>query len=148
MNKNEAMKLSNQLCFSIYSLSREINKMYRPLLGELNLTYTQYLALLVLWEKETCTVKEIGEVLYLDSGTLTPVLKRMAERNLVNRKRDSKDERKVLISLTEEGWELRNHAKEIPSELINKSGLTQEEFTKTLSDFTTLLKQIQQENSK
>ncbi|WP_085524314.1 MarR family winged helix-turn-helix transcriptional regulator [Tuberibacillus sp. Marseille-P3662] len=144
----DMMKLSNHLCFSIYSLSREINKMYRPFLDELNLTYTQYLVLLVLWERETSSIKSLGEALYLDSGTLTPLLKRMADRNLVNRKRAADDERKVYISLTEEGQELKEKATEIPVKLIEKSGLTKEELTTALSDFSGLLDKIQDANSK
>ncbi len=122
--------------------------MYRPFLDELNLTYTQYLVLLVLWERETSSIKSLGEALYLDSGTLTPLLKRMADRNLVNRKRAADDERKVYISLTEEGQELKEKATEIPVKLIEKSGLTKEELTTALSDFSGLLDKIQDANSK
>lgn len=147
MDTNNTMKLSNQLCFSIYSLSREINRMYRPFLEQLHLTYTQYLVLLVLWERETCTLKELGKALFLDSGTLSPMLKRMTERNLVVRKRSTEDERAVLISLTDKGLNIKEKAAELPVKLIEKSGLGQEEFAKTLSDFTTLLKRIQLANN-
>lgn len=147
MNKDEAIKLNNQLCFSIYSLSREINKLYRPFLEELNLTYTQYLVMLVLWEKESYTMRDLGDSLFLDSGTLSPVIKRLTERELTYRKRDPEDERRVLISLTDNGKQLKETAADIPGKLIKKSGLSEEEFSKTIFDFTNLLQQIQHANS-
>src|SRR5699024_3073155 len=147
MEKDEAIKLNNQLCFSIYSLSREINKLYRPFLEELNLTYTKYLVMLVLLEKESCTKNELGDSLFLDSGTLSPVHKSLTNRALTYRKRETNDERRVLITLTEEGKQLKETAAEIPGKLINKSGLSEEEFSKTLFDFTNLLQQIQQANT-
>lgn len=147
MNKDEAIKLNNQLCFSIYSLSREINKLYRPFLEELNLTYTQYLVMLVLWEKESYTMRDLGDSLFLDSGTLSPVIKRLTERELTYRKRDPEDERRVLISLTDSGKQLKEIAADIPAKLIKKSGLSEEKFSKTIFDFTNLLQQIQDANS-
>jgi len=147
MNKDEAIKLNNQLCFSIYSLSREINKLYRPFLEELNLTYTQYLVMLVLWEKESYTMRDLGDSLFLDSGTLSPVIKRLTERELTYRKRDHEDERRVLISLTDSGKQLKEIAADIPAKLIKKSGLSEEKFSKTIFDFTNLLQQIQDANS-
>src|SRR5699024_3563555 len=145
--KDGAIKLNNQLCFSIYSLSREINKLYRRFLEELNLTYTQYLVMLVLLEKDSCTMKELGGSLFLDSGRLSQVLKRVTERASTYRKRDPDEERRVLITLTEEGKQLKETAAEIPGKLINKSGPSEEEFSKTLFDFTNLLQQIQQANT-
>jgi DNA-binding MarR family transcriptional regulator len=103
MKNDELLKLDNQLCFSIYACSREITSMYRPFLDELGITYPQYLVLLVLWEQHECTVKELGEHLYLDSGTLTPMLKRMEAADLIKRQRSHTDERKVFVHLTKKG---------------------------------------------
>ncbi len=115
----EHLKLDNQLCFPIYAASRLITSVYRPMLEELSLTYPQYLVLLVLWEKESVTVKELGEKLWLDSGTLTPLLKRMQEKELVVRTRNKADERVVNITLTEAGKALKNKASDIPHQLIS-----------------------------
>lgn len=124
------LQLENQLCFSIYATSREITKVYRPLLNQLGVTYPQYLALLVLWEHGTVSVKEIGELLYLDSGTLTPMLKRMEDQGLVIRKRSNEDERVVFISLTNKGKELRDKACHIPEQVFKMSNRTDEELQK------------------
>lgn len=113
-NEGTALKLDNQLCFAIYACSREITKLYQPYLEKLGVTYSQYLVLIVLWEREECTVKELGEALYLDSGTLTPLLKRLQNAGLIDRKRSTQDERKVLISLTPEGSTLREKALSVP----------------------------------
>ncbi|WP_207774344.1 MarR family winged helix-turn-helix transcriptional regulator [Sphingobacterium corticibacter] len=115
---NKQLKLKSQLCFPIYALARDIVAAYRPLLEALDLTYPQYLALLVLWEKEEQSVSQLGEQLDLDSGTLTPLLKRLEQKGLVNRKRSTTDERSVLISLTEAGSKLQFEAANIPSKLM------------------------------
>ncbi len=118
--ENQALLLENQICFPLYAVSRFITKLYGPLLQKLNITYPQYLVLLVLWEKELQTVSELTEVLFLESNTLTPLLKRMEEKKLVERKRSAEDERKVMISLTEQGKELKKDAECIPSMIINE----------------------------
>lgn len=100
---NQNLKLENQICFKIYTAEREITKLYRDLLEDLDVTYPQYLVLLVLWEKNSITVKELGQKLFLDSGTLTPMLKRMEGNRLLERKRSLEDERSVIISLTKKG---------------------------------------------
>lgn len=115
----EQLKLDQQLCFPLYAASRLVTGLYRPLLEELSLTYPQYLVLLVLWEKESVTVKELGEQLWLDSGTLTPLLKRMQEKDLVTRTRSSDDERVVNITLTEAGKDLQAQAAAIPNQLLS-----------------------------
>lgn len=102
MSENK-MKLENQICFSLYATTREMTKLYRPLLAELNITYPQYLVLLALWETSPLSVKELGERLYLDSGTLTPMLKRMEKEHLIERYRSKEDERRVLVGLTDKG---------------------------------------------
>lgn len=118
MNTDEMLKLENQLCFAFYTCSREIMKLYRPLLSELGLTYTQYITLLALWERDGITVKKLGSMLFLDSGTLTPLLKKLEQMNLVTRTRDKADERNVIIALTEEGKALKNKACTVPMRLF------------------------------
>ena len=103
MDKYDSIKLDNQVCFSLYAASREIIKLYKPFLDKFNLTYTQYIAMLVLWEDEKSTVKDIGKRLHLDSGTLTPLLKKIESMGLVKRYRDVNDDRVVVVELTEEG---------------------------------------------
>jgi len=115
--------LENQLCFKLYSLSRQMTHLYRPLLEELDITYPQYLVMLVLWEKERLSVKELGERLYLDSGTLTPLLKRMEQKSLLIRSRDREDERSVLIQLTAKGKKMQQKASCIPEELAKNLGI-------------------------
>lgn len=115
---NKQLKLNNQLCFPIYALARDIIAAYRPLLEAIDLTYPQYLALLVLWERQEQTVSQLGEQLDLDSGTLTPLLKRLEQKGLVYRRRSTTDERSVLITLTEAGSSLQNKAASIPAKLV------------------------------
>lgn len=110
-----ALLLDNQLCFALYSASLAMTKLYKSLLESLGLTYPQYLVLLVLWEHETLTVSELGERLYLDSGTLTPLLKRMEAAMLLQRTRSAQDERRVLITLTAAGRKLKSRAAKIPA---------------------------------
>ena len=116
MSKNQ-LCLDEQLCFPIYAASNLIVKAYRPFLTPLGLTYPQYLVMLVLWEKECVSVGDLGQILHLDSGTLTPLLKRMETSGLINRSRDPTDERRVLISLTDKGRDLSAEAEKIPKEL-------------------------------
>ncbi len=125
----EQLKLDQQLCFPLYAASRLVTGLYRPLLEELSLTYPQYLVLLVLWEKESVTVKELGEQLWLDSGTLTPLLKRLQEKALVTRTRSSHDERVVNITLTEAGRALQEQAASIPDQMFSCLRLEQEQVT-------------------
>ena len=113
-----ALLLDRQLCFALYSTSLAMTKLYKPLLAELGLTYPQYLVMLVLWEQNEQTVSTLGERLYLDSGTLTPLLKRLEAAGLLTRQRASADERRVLISLTAAGAALREHAARIPGCLM------------------------------
>jgi DNA-binding MarR family transcriptional regulator len=111
---NQSLQLDNQLCFALYSASLAMTKLYKPLLEALGLTYPQYLTLLVLWEKDGVTVSELGEHLGLDSGTLTPLLKRLETAGLVLRLRDTADERRVLIRLSANGRRLKTRAQHIP----------------------------------
>ncbi len=111
--------LDQQLCFALYSTSLAMTRLYKPLLDELGLTYPQYLALLVLWEKDGLTVSELGEKLFLDSGTLTPLLKRMEGAGLVSRLRDVADERRVHVTLTAVGRKLKTRAEKIPGCILS-----------------------------
>lgn len=121
------LKLSSQRCFPIYLLSKEIVNMYRPILEEFDLTYPQYLVLMVLWEKQPQSVSQLGDELHLDSGTLTPLLKRLEQKEIIKRQRAVSDERIVEISLTEKGMELREKAEVIPQRITEKINITQEE---------------------
>ncbi|MGE0351421.1 MarR family winged helix-turn-helix transcriptional regulator [Hydrogenophaga sp.] len=114
ISSDQALRLDHQLCFALYSASLAMTKLYKPLLDELGLTYPQYLAMLVLWERDGVTVSELGERLHLDSGTLTPLLKRLEAAELVTRLRDVQDERRVLIRLTAAGRKLKTRAARIP----------------------------------
>ncbi|MBF4989678.1 MarR family winged helix-turn-helix transcriptional regulator [Methylophilus sp. QUAN] len=126
--KNKTPVLQEQLCFSVYSLSLAINKVYRPLLKKLDLTYSQYLVMLVLWEGDQRTVSDIGEQLFLDSATLTPLLKRLEVAELVQRVRSSQDERQVIICLTEPGRQLRQQAAGIMDDMLCAMGCSLEEL--------------------
>jgi len=143
MDSANPLKLNNQICFSLYSCSREITKLYRPLLQNLGLTYTQYIAMLALWEQDKITVSELGNRLYLDSGTLTPLLKKLEAAGLVTRTRDKKDERSVLIELTGLGSALREQALGIPEQLACQLGATPQEGMELLKLMHTLMDRIQ-----
>ncbi|WP_026892408.1 MarR family winged helix-turn-helix transcriptional regulator [Lacrimispora aerotolerans] len=123
----DKLKLENQLCFPLYACSREIVRMYKPFLDEIGLTYTQYIAMMVLWEKKQLTVKQLGEILYLDSGTLTPLLKKMEISGLLGRSRDKTDERSVIVTLTKQGEELKEQAVLIPEKISKCVPLDQDE---------------------
>lgn len=120
-SSDQALQLDHQLCFALYSASLAMTKLYKPLLEDIGLTYPQYLAMLVLWEQDGVTVSELGERLYLDSGTLTPLLKRLEAADLVTRLRDAQDERRVLIRLTAAGRKLKTRAARIPACVLEAS---------------------------
>lgn len=124
---NEQLKLENQLCFPLYASAKEVVKRYKPYLDEIGLTYTQYIAMMVLWEHETINVKNLGEYLYLDSGTLTPLLKRLESAGFIERNRDSNDERNVIIKLTPAGEALKVPASLIPEKIKQCLPITEEE---------------------
>ena len=113
----DPLKLENQLCFPLYACAREVVKRYKPFLDDIDLTYTQYVTMMVLWEKPSVTSKEIGERLHLDSGTLTPVIKKLAEKGLVTRARSAEDERNLVVALTDAGLALRDRAACIPGQM-------------------------------
>ncbi|WP_404406267.1 MarR family winged helix-turn-helix transcriptional regulator [Jeotgalibacillus malaysiensis] len=124
-----SLQLSNQLCFPFYAISKEIIKRYRPFLSPLNLTYPQYLVMLVLWEKDLVTLKFVGERLQLDSGTLTPVIKKLIQAGFIEKTRNPDDERQLLIQCTEEGRLLEQEAKDVPAKINEVLGMTPEEYT-------------------
>lgn len=117
MEKDDPLRLENQLCFPLYACSRELTKLYRPWLDQLGITYTQYITLMVLWEEQRVSVKELGLRLHLDSGTLTPLLKKLEARGYLRRQRSVEDERIVLACITDAGNALREQAQDIPCEM-------------------------------
>jgi DNA-binding MarR family transcriptional regulator len=128
MEKNyDALKLENQLCFPLYACAKEVVKRYKPYLDELDLTYTQYITMMVMWEKKTVNVKELGENLFLDSGTLTPLLKKLEAKGYITRERSKDDERNLLVSITEKGEALKDNAVEVPYKMVQCVRLTKEE---------------------
>ena len=124
----EALKLQNQVCFPLYACTKELIRQYGPYLKECGLTYTQYLVMMVLWEKETVSSRELAECLHLDYGTLTPVLKRLSQAGYLRRERSGEDERLLTLTLTESGRNLRKQAVSIPPAVAECMGLTMEEF--------------------
>ena len=130
------LRLDAQLCFALYSTSLAMTKLYKPLLESIGVTYPQYLVLLVLWESDGPSVSELGERLFLDSGTLTPLLKRMEQAGLLQRKRSTEDERRVHVFMTPKGSELREMAAAIPTCLVQRSG-------RSLSEIHALTQQVQ-----
>ncbi len=125
--KYETLKLGNQLCFPLYACSKEIIRKYKPYLDEIDLTYTQYITMMVLWEQKSLNVKTLGEKLYLDSGTLTPVLKKLESKGYITRERSNEDERNLLVTITEEGEQLRERALSIPPAMGSCVKLSAEE---------------------
>lgn len=135
----ELLKLNNQLCFALYACSKEVTRIYKPFLDKLGITYTQYISLLVLWEKDNITVKELGERLLLDSGTLTPLLKKLEAIGLLKRIRDTQDERNVYVNLTEKGLAMKDKALELPTKVLCGTGLTMEEAINLREELKILL---------
>lgn len=128
MNKKyDCLKLESQLCFPLYAASKEIVRRYKPFLDELNMTYTQYITMMVMWEHKELTVKEVGQYLYLDSGTLTPLLKTMEKKGWVERNRSKEDERVLKVSITESGEKLKESAVNVPKQLADCVKLEPEE---------------------
>ena len=116
-DKYDSLKLENQLCFPLYACAKEVVKKYKPFLDKLDITYTQYIAMMVMWEHRKMNVKELGEYLFLDSGTLTPLLKTLEKKGLVTRARSKEDERNLVVCVTEKGMALRDKALDIPKKV-------------------------------
>jgi MarR family transcriptional regulator, organic hydroperoxide resistance regulator len=134
--------LENQICFKLYALSRQLTNQYRPLLESLDITYPQYLVMMVLWKEKSLTVKELGKRLYLDSGTLTPLLKRLEQKRFISRERDETDERSVIITLLKAGNELQKKAKNVPDFLGKCLSLKEKEYMQLKEQLDTLLNQL------
>ena len=139
---HEAMKLTNQLCFPLYAAARQVTGLYAPYLRPLGLTYTQYIVFLVLWEKDGITVGDLCGKLMLDNGTLTPLLKKMEQAGYITRTRSREDERVVVISLTEQGREMQEHAKDIPQQVASCLKLPPEKAQSLYALLYELLDQI------
>jgi MarR family transcriptional regulator, organic hydroperoxide resistance regulator len=145
--RQEGLKVDNLLCFALYAASRAAIDVYRPFLDKLEITYPQYLVMLLLWEQDPRTIKELGNALYLDSGTLSPLLKRLEKRGLISRQRDIQDERLVNISLTVEGRALKKRVRDLPETLFCQVGLPLEDFASLidrLHNLTDQLKAVQE----
>jgi DNA-binding MarR family transcriptional regulator len=126
-DKYDCLKLKSQLCFPLYACSKEIIRKYKPFLDKFDLTYTQYITMMALWENESMDVRELGLVLFLDSGTLTPVLKKLESKGYLERKRSKEDERNLIVTVTEKGWKLREEALSIPESMSSCVNLEPEE---------------------
>jgi len=126
-DRYDCLKLKSQLCFPLYACSKEIIRKYKPFLDKFDLTYTQYITMMALWENESMNVRELGLVLFLDSGTLTPVLKKLESKGYLERKRSKEDERNLIVTVTEKGWKLREEALSIPESLSSCVNLEPEE---------------------
>jgi DNA-binding MarR family transcriptional regulator len=127
MDKYDSLKLENQLCFPLYATAKEIVRKYKPFLEEIDLTYTQYITMMVMWEEEEINVTHLGEKLYLDSGTLTPLLKKLEKKGYITRQRSKDDERTLDVKVTEEGLKLRDQALSIPSNISGCIKLSKDE---------------------
>lgn len=138
----EQLKLSNQVCFPIYTLAKEVIGLYRPILEQLDLTYPQYLVMLVLWENDHQNVSEIGKQLHLDSGTLTPLLKRLEQKELIERNRSEKDERVVTISLSTKGKSIKENASRVPTEITEKLNVSVTQLEALKESIEIILNQI------
>ena len=145
--KYEALKLENQLCFPLYACSKEIIRQYKPFLDELDLTYTQYITMMVLWEKKSLNVRELGKCLYLDSGTLTPLLKKLEAKGYLRRSRSEKDERNLIVTITETGEALREKAVTIPEQMAGCTRLSPEDAMQLYRILYQILGKMQDDGS-
>ncbi|MBQ2112132.1 MAG: MarR family transcriptional regulator [Bacteroidales bacterium] len=137
---NENLKLENQLCFPLYACAKEIVRRYTPLLEPLGLTYTQYIAMMVMWEHKSISVRDMGKLLFLDSGTLTPMLKKMEKAGWIQRKRSESDERMVILTITARGEELHDKAAEIPSKMARCVALENDDALQLYSLLNKMIK--------
>ncbi len=135
---DQMLRLDNQICFAVYSAAHAFNRVYKPLLDRLGLTYPQYLVMLVLWERDGVSVKQLGERLFLDSGTLTPLLKRLEAAGLVKRSRSREDERQVLIALTAQGQALKERARSVPLAILDASSCSVAELAAARDEIVAL----------
>lgn len=141
-SKYDVLKLENQICFPLYVVSKEIVRKYTPFLNEIDLTYTQYIAMMVMWEHKSMSVKELGKKLYLDSGTLTPLLKTLEKKEFISRERSKEDERVLVVSITEKGMKLREKAVKVPGKMAGCIQIDEEEASQLYSLIHKLLSQF------
>lgn len=146
MDASNTLRLDNQLCFALYAGSKEVIRLYKPFLSAYGLTYTQYIVLLVLWEEDHITVSDLGKRLLLDSGTLTPLLKKLEAAGILARDRSKNDERTVIVSLTEAGIQLQKSFLDLPRKMFCQLGLTQEDAGRLKELLDTILKNQAQHN--
>ncbi|MBI6872058.1 MarR family winged helix-turn-helix transcriptional regulator [Clostridium aciditolerans] len=139
----ESLKLDNQLCFALYACAKEVTRIYKPFLDKFGITYTQYITLLALWEEDNITVKELGKKLHLDSGTLTPLLKKLENMEILKRIRDTEDERNVYVKLSEKGMKMKDEALEIPGKVFCSTGMSMEEALDLREKLKLLLNNLQ-----
>jgi DNA-binding MarR family transcriptional regulator len=139
---DQPLRLDNQICFAVYSAAHAFNRVYKPLLDQLGLTYPQYLVMLVLWERDGVPLKDIGERLFLDSGTLTPLLKRLEAAQLIKRSRSTEDERQVLIALTARGQALKDKAKAVPQSILAAAACSVAELSAMKNEIVALRDQL------
>lgn len=132
-DKYDCLKLKSQLCFPLYACSKEIIRRYKPFLDRFDLTYTQYITMMALWENESMNVRELGGALFLDSGTLTPVLKKLENKGYIERRRSKEDERNLIVTVTQKGWDLRDEALSIPASMSSCVNLNPEEAAQLYS---------------
>ena len=132
-DKYDCLKLKSQLCFPLYACSKEIIRKYKPFLDQYDLTYTQYITMMALWENESMNVRELGSALFLDSGTLTPVLKKLENKGYIERRRSKEDERNLIVTVTQKGWDLRDEALSIPASMSSCVNLDPEEAAQLYS---------------
>jgi DNA-binding MarR family transcriptional regulator len=135
---DQMLRLDNQICFAVYSAAHAFTRFYKPLLERLGLTYPQYLVMLALWERDGVPLKDIGERLFLDSGTLTPLLKRLEAAQLIKRTRGTEDERQVMIALTPQGHALKEKARTVPSSLLQASACSVAELSAMKNEIVAL----------
>lgn len=146
MEKYDILKLDNQICFPLYALSRKVIQLYKPLLDKYNLTYTQYIIMLVLWEEEKISIKELGEKLYLDSGTISPVVKKLVKQGLLEKFRFKEDERIVMVKLTEKGKEMKEEIIEIPEKLYRNFEGDKEALFQLKENLDKILEEFEEES--
>lgn len=140
---NEMLKLENQLCFPLYACAKEVIRKYTPLLEPLGLTYTQYLAMMVMWEHKSISIRDMGRLLLLDSGTLTPMLKKMEKAGWIQRKRSTHDERVVMVTITAKGEKMHDDASEIPAKMAGCVALDSGETMQLYTLLHKLMKTLQ-----
>lgn len=147
-DKYDVLKLDNQLCFPLYAVSKEIVRKYTPFLSEIDLTYTQYIVMMVMWEHKEVSVKELGQKLFLDSGTLTPLLKTLEKKGFVKRERSKDDERFLVVSITDEGMELREKAVDVPTKIGGCIALSAEDAMQLYTIVRKMLEQFEERSLK